>query len=286
MRQKQKQSVKQSVKQSIIINLEKRKRRPRAKGVKRNEPRAIQPAMVQYYPMQVSYPPNPMSMFTQEQFAQKMDTLKAEILEKVKKEPVAMPVSKYLEQHDDERYLKSVVDAPSQISVFKGFIPNPSNEEISLASLGQGIPRQRTMSDLTEGSRDRSFGDLTDEAYYPSSQFTPPEPILYEPNLSALVRQPSLSSLDTPDRSEIKGERYFDPVPVFNPFASPKALKASPKAPVEVDLDEPEVRLEDVYRKPRGRPKGSVNRPKEEIQLEKKLKQLRKDSKNPLGTDI
>jgi hypothetical protein len=191
MRQKQKQTVKQSVKQSVIINLEKRRRRPRAKG-KQVKPAMIQPAMIQYYPMQVSYPPNPMSMFTQEQFAQKMDTLKAEILEKVKKEPVAMPVSKYLEQHDDERYLKSVGDAPSQISVFNKSVSNPSNEEISLASLGllgQGIPRQRTMSDLTEGSRERSFGDLTDEAYYPSRQFIP-EPILFEPNLSALVRQP------------------------------------------------------------------------------------------------
>jgi hypothetical protein len=281
MRQKQKQTVKQSVKQSVIINLEKRKRRPRAKGVK--QVKQTESAMVRYYPMQVSYPPNPMSMFTQEQFSQKMDTLKAEILEKVKKEPVAMPVSKYLEQHDDEQYLKSVGEVHPQISVFNKPVSNPSHEEISLASLGllgQGIPRQRSMSDLTEGTRERSFGDLTDEAYYPSSQFKP-EPILYEPSLSALVRQPSLSSLDTPARSEIQGERIFDPVPVYNPFVA-----LSPEAPIEVDLDEPEVRLEDVYRKPKGRPKGSVNRPKEEIQLEKKMKQLRKDSRNPLGTEI
>jgi hypothetical protein len=133
------------------------------------------------------------------------------------------------------------------------------------------------MSDLTEGSRERSFGDLTDEAYYPSSQFKP-EPILYEPSLSALVRQPSLSSLDTPARSEIQGERIFDPVPVYNPFTA--------VSPVAIETDEPEVRLEEVYKKPRGRPKGSVNRPKEEIEMGKKLKQLRKASKNPLGTEI
>jgi hypothetical protein len=282
MRQKQKQTVKQSVKQSVIINLEKRKRRPRAK----KQVKQTEPGMVRYYPMQISYPPNPMSMFTQEQFSQKMDTLKAEILEKVKKEPVAMPVSKYLEQHDDERYLKSVGEVPPQISVFNKPVSNPSNEEISLASLGllgHGIPRQRSMSDLTEGTRERSFGDLTDEAYYPSSQFKP-EPILYEPSLSALVRQPSLSSLDTPARSEIQGERIFDPVPVYNPFVA-----LSPEA-IEVDLDEPDVRLEDVYQKPKGRPKGSVNRPKEEIQLEKKMKDLKKASRNasrnPLGTEI
>ena len=269
MRQKQKQTVKQSVKQSVIINLERRKRRPRAKGkqVKRNEP-MIQPAMVQYYPMQVSYPSNPMSMFTQEQFAQKMDTLKAEILEKVKKEPVAMPFSKYLEQHDDERYLKSIADTQSQISV-----------------LGAGIPRERTLSDLAgeQFQPSRPYRQTDNFEKFQEALPDEPHPSLAPSLEASLFPYQNIGSFETPPRTttaEIKGERIFDPVPVVNPFTA-----LSPVA-IETDLDEPEVRLEDIYRKPRGRPKGSVNRPKDEIQLEKKLKQLRKDSKNPLGTGI
>lgn len=277
MRQKQKQSVKQTVKQSVIINLERRKRRPRAKGAKQVLKPKYESATVQYYPIQISYPPNPMSMFTQEQLAQKMDTLKVEILEKVsKKEPVSVPVRKYLAEHEDERYLTSVGDNQSQISV-----------------LGQGIPRERTLSDLAgafEPSRPYRPKDNFDQ--FQEGLPDEPHPLLVEGASLFPFPQLSLSSFEPPppaSKAEIKGERYFDPVPVANPFLAltPAIKKQIDSYLTPKEVVEPEVKLEEVYpTKAKGRPKGSMNRPKGEIELEKKMKQLRKASKNPLGTSI
>lgn len=286
-----KQKVKQSVSQSVVIHLEKRKRKAKARAKPKTQPKAYhEPATVQYFPFHVRPPPNPMSMFTQEQVAQKLDSLKAEILEKVKvpvKVPVAkVPVDKYLKEHGDEKYVTSLEENPSQVSVLRTSIVHPSQEELSMASLlGVGIPRERTISDLTESSFQPSFlfEPRDNISQFKAEQQPEPHPALLEQVFST----PKLPSFQPESKAKVEPQRVFEPVPKVNPFeALPLSLKSKIASYVpEPEVQEPEVKLEDVYRK-RGRPLGSVNRPKGIIEAEKKLKEQRRLFKKPLGTPL
>lgn len=130
---RQKQRVKQSVKQTVVINLEKRRRQPRAKQVSKPKPLQHAPPTIQFFPMpQFSPSPNPMSMITQEQIAQKLDILRVELQKSkipIKEKIPEKVIQKYIDE--DER-LKALQEQPS-VSMLP-FL-NPSEEEITMAEI-------------------------------------------------------------------------------------------------------------------------------------------------------
>jgi hypothetical protein len=142
MQQKQKQ--KQTVKQSVIINLQ--KRRASAPSAGKSQYRNAPPT-IQFYPMP-QYTPT----FNQEMFNQKLETLKADILQKIPKEkiPEQIPVPLGVFNPYREVPMTAMLNKPTDpifptptLSSFKPVETEPEEtepEEVKPTRRGRGRP--------------------------------------------------------------------------------------------------------------------------------------------------